>query len=338
MNYFTQSLRDFISSNININNKFEFEQFKVGRSNITYKIFDESNSYVLRRPPFGNILESAHNMQREFHILSELAKTNIPVAKPIFFTTKNSYTDSDFYIMEYVDGETIANNLVANKFNSKDKVKISSSFIQTLAQLHNFNFQETELKNLGKHENYIERQLSRWSKQLEAQKVREIKDLNLATKMLFEKIPIQLKTSIVHGDYRLDNVRVSNNLVTAILDWELCTIGDPLADLGTVIASWSNLNEIETPFTNAPTLSSGFADRKSLLEEYEKLTNTDLSNIEYYIRLSFWKHAMIMEGVYVRYSLGYYGEVDKKEIEAFGNSTLMFAKKASNPNLLKEIL
>jgi len=310
MNYFTETLRDFISSNINISNKFEFEQFKVGRSNITYKIFDESNSYVLRRPPFGNILESAHNMQREFHIISELVKNKI----------------------------TIANNLVANKFNSKDKVKISSSFIQTLAQLHNFNFQETDLKNLGKHENYIERQLSRWSKQLEAQKVREIKDLNLATKMLFEKIPIQLKTSIVHGDYRLDNVRVSDNLVAAILDWELCTIGDPLADLGTVIASWSNLDEIDTPFTNAPTLSSGFADRKSLLEEYEKLTNTDLSNIEYYIRLSFWKHAMIMEGVYVRYSLGYYGEVDKKEVEAFGNSTLMFAKKASNPNLLKEIL
>jgi len=287
MNYFTETLRDFISSNINISNKFDFEQFKVGRSNITYKIFDESNSYVLRRPPFGNILESAHNMQREFRIISELAKTDIPVAKPIFFTDKNSYTDSDFYIMEFIDGVTIANNLVANNFNSK----------------------ESELKNLGKHENYIERQLSRWSKQLEAQKVREIKDLNLATKMLFEKIPIQLKTSIVHGDYRLDNVRVSDNLVAAILDWELCTIGDPLADLGTVIASWSNLDEIDTPFTNAPTLSSGFADRKSLLEEYEKLTNTDLSNIEYYIRLSFWKHAMIMEGVYVRYSLGYYGEV-----------------------------
>lgn len=338
MDYFTDSLREFISSNIEIEKEFEYEQFKVGRSNITYKIFDDSNSYVLRRPPFGKILESAHNMQREFNIISELSKTNIPVAKPIFFTNKNVHSDSDFYIMEFIDGVTIADNFVANKFTSEEKVKISNSFIQSLAQLHNFRFQETELKNLGKHENYIERQLSRWSKQLEAQKVRELKDLNIATKMLFENIPTQLRTSIVHGDYRLDNVRISNNSVAAILDWELCTIGDSLADLGTVIASWSNLDEIDTPFINAPTLSSGFIDRNSLLEEYEKNTNSDLRNIEYFIRLSFWKHAMIMEGVYVRYSLGYYGEVDKKEIEAFGNSTLMFAKKASNPNLLKEIL
>lgn len=338
MDYFTDSLRDFISSNIEIEKEFEYEQFKVGRSNITYKIFDDSNSYVLRRPPFGKILESAHNMQREFNIISELSKTNIPVAKPIFFTNKNVHSDSDFYIMEFIDGVTIADNFVANKFTSEEKVKISNSFIQSLAQLHNFRFQETELKNLGKHENYIERQLSRWSKQLEAQKVRELKDLNLATKMLFENIPTQLRTSIVHGDYRLDNVRISNNSVAAILDWELCTIGDSLADLGTVIASWSNLDEIDTPFINAPTLSSGFIDRNSLLEEYEKNTNSDLRNIEYFIRLSFWKHAMIMEGVYVRYSLGYYGEVNKKEIEEFGNSTLMFAKKASNPNLLKEIL
>ncbi|MDA2969681.1 MAG: phosphotransferase family protein [Actinomycetota bacterium] len=338
MDYFTDSLREFISSNIEIEKEFEYEQFKVGRSNITYKIFDDSNSYVLRRPPFGKILESAHNMQREFNIISELSKTNIPVAKPIFFTNKNVHSDSDFYIMEFIDGVTIADNFVANKFTSEEKVKISNSFIQSLAQLHNFRFQETELKNLGKHENYIERQLSRWSKQLEAQKVRELKDLNLATKMLFENIPTQLRTSIVHGDYRLDNVRISNNSVAAILDWELCTIGDSLADLGTVIASWSNLDEIDTPFINAPTLSSGFIDRNSLLEEYEKNTNSDLRNIEYFIRLSFWKHAMIMEGVYVRYSLGYYGEVNKKEIEEFGNSTLMFAKKASNPNLLKEIL
>jgi len=338
MDYFTDSLREFISSNIEIEKEFEYEQFKVGRSNITYKIFDDSNSYVLRRPPFGKILESAHNMQREFNIISELSKTNIPVAKPIFFTNKNVHSDSDFYIMEFIDGVTIADNFVANKFTSEEKVKISNSFIQSLAQLHNFRFQETELKNLGKHENYIERQLSRWSKQLEAQKVRELKDLNIATKMLFENIPTQLRTSIVHGDYRLDNVRISNNSVAAILDWELCTIGDSLADLGTVIASWSNLDEIDTPFINAPTLSSGFIDRNSLLEEYEKNTNSDLRNIEYFIRLSFWKHAMIMEGVYVRYSLGYYGEVNKKEIEEFGNSTLMFAKKASNPNLLKEIL
>ena len=155
---------------------------------------------------------------------------------------------------------------------------------------------------------------------------------------MIETLPTQQKVSIVHGDYRLDNVRIENNKVAAILDWELCTLGDPLADLGTIIASWSNSEEKDTPFIYSPSLSGGFLSRSEILSIYESNTSLDLKDIEFYVRLSFWKHAMIMEGVYVRYSLGYYGDVEKKEIDAFAQSTLNFAKKASNINLLKEIL
>ena len=126
-------------------------------------------------------------------------------------------------------------------------------------------------------------------------------------------------------------------MVAAIVDWELCTLGDPLADLGTVIASWSNKNETDTPFIYSPSLSDGFPSRQEIINLYGSKSDLDLKNVEFYVRLSFWKHAMIMEGVYVRYSLGYYGNVDKKDVEAFGKSTLSFAKKASNKNLLKEI-
>ena len=240
MEFFDKKIRTYITSNIELEYQFRFEQFKVGRSNITFKIFDDSNSYVLRRPPFGDKLESAHNMQREFKIISELCKNNIKVPKPILICTGRTISDDDFYIMEYIDGVTIADNLVADNYSSNDKKEITNSFITTLAELHTFDVKNSNLNDLGKHEDYVERQLNRWTKQFNAQKVRDIPDLDVATKLLFDTIPAQQKVSIVHGDYRLDNVRINNNSVAAIVDWELCTLGDPLADIGTVIASWSN--------------------------------------------------------------------------------------------------
>ena len=337
MDFFNNQIREYISSNIDLNIDFDFEKFKVGRSNITFKIFDSKNTYVLRRPPFGNKLESAHNMKREYKIITELSKNNLKVPNPIYLCDDKNISEDDFYIMEYIDGETIADNLIAENYSKKDKELITNSFVTTLTELHNFDVQSSGLKDLGNHEGYVERQLIRWNKQFSAQKVREINDLDVATNILLEKIPTQQRVSIVHGDYRLDNVRIKNNNVAAILDWELCTLGDPLADLGTVIASWANEKEKDTPFIYSPSLSEGFPSRETILKLYEEKSQLNLNEIEFYIRLSFWKHAMIMEGVYVRYSLGYYGNVDKKEVEALGESTLSFAHKASAKNLLKEI-
>ena len=337
MDFFNNQLREYISSNIDLNIDFDFEKFKVGRSNITFKIFDSKNTFVLRRPPFGNKLESAHNMQREYKIITELSKNNLKVPNPMHLCTDKNISQDDFYIMEYIDGETIADNSNAENYSKKDKELITNSFVTTLTELHNFDVLSSGLKDLGKHEGYVERQLIRWNKQFSAQKVREINDLDVATNILLEKIPTQQRVSIVHGDYRLDNVRVKDNNVAAVLDWELCTLGDPLADLGTVIASWADKKEKDTPFIYSPSLSGGFPSRDKILNLYEENSQLNLNEIEFYVRLSFWKHAMIMEGVYVRYSLGYYGNVDKKEVEAFGESTLSFAQKASAQNLLKEI-
>ena len=337
MDFFNTRIRELIVENIEIDRNFQYEQFKVGRSNITFKIFDDKNSYVLRRPPYGNKLESAHNMSREYKIIDELSKNNLKVPKPIFLYTEKDITEDDFYIMEYVEGKTISDNIEAKLLSSDEKQTISNSFIETIADIHNFDVVNSKLNDLGKHEGYVERQLNRWTKQFEAQKVREIEDLDFATEMLFQNIPKQQKISIVHGDYRLDNVRVNNGKVAAVVDWELCTIGDPLADLGTIIASWSNSKEKDTPFIYSPTLSDGFLSRSELLEIYSNNSDLDLKNIEFYVRLSYWKHAMIMEGVYVRYSRGSYGKINKKEIELFKQSTVMFAKKAANQDLLKEI-
>ena len=337
MDFFNNQIRELIVKNIDIDKNFQYEQFKVGRSNITFKIFDDKNSYVLRRPPYGNKLESAHNMSREYRIIDELSKNNLKVPKPIFLYTEKDISDDDFYIMEYIEGKTISDNIEAELLSTDEKITISNSFIETIADIHNFDVVSSKLEDLGKHQGYVERQLNRWTKQFEAQKVREIDDLDYATELLFENIPKQQKISIVHGDYRLDNVRVNNGSVAAVVDWELCTIGDPLADIGTIIASWSNSKEKDTPFIYSPTLSDGFLSRSELLEIYSNNSDLDLKNIEFYVRLSYWKHAMIMEGVYVRYSRGSYGKINKKEIELFKQSTVMFAKKAANQDLLKEI-
>ena len=338
MDFFSEKLKKYISSVVDISEDFNFEQFKVGRSNITFKIFDNANSFVLRRPPFGLKLESAHNMGREYKILKVLSENGLRVPKPMYLYNKKELSVDDFYIMEFIEGETIANNQIADEFNEIQKNTITESFIEALSEIHNFDVISSELNDLGKHEDYVERQINRWNKQFQSQKVREIKELESATKLLLDNIPSQQTVGIVHGDYRLDNVRVKDNQVAAVLDWELCTLGDPLADMGTVIASWNTKQEKDSPFIYSPTLSGGFPTRKDVIELYLNNSDLDLSDIEFYARLSFWKHAMIMEGVYIRYSMGSYGKTNENEIESFKNSTIKFANKAANKNLLEEII
>ena len=337
MDFFTEKLKKYISSVVDISEDFEFEQFQVGRSNITFKIFDDTNAFVLRRPPFGLKLESAHNMGREYKIIKVLNENGLRVPKPLYLYNKKELSQDDFYIMEFIDGETIANNDVADNYKATEKNKITESFIKALSEIHNFDVISSELNDLGKHENYVERQINRWNKQFQSQKVREINELDSATKLLLNNIPSQQTVGIVHGDYRLDNVRVRDNQVVAVLDWELCTLGDPLADMGTVIASWNTKKEKDSPFIYSPTLSGGFPTREDVIELYLNNSNLDLNDIEFYTRLSFWKHAMIMEGVYIRYSMGAYGKTNENEIESFKNSTIKFANKAANKNLLEEI-
>ena len=274
MDFFSEKLKKYISSVVDISEDFNFEQFKVGRSNITFKIFDDANSFVLRRPPFGLKLESAHNMGREYKILKVLSENGLRVPKPMYLYNKKELSVDDFYIMEFIEGETIANNQIADEFNEIQKNTITESFIKALSEIHNFDVISSELNDLGKHEDYVERQINRWNKQFQSQKVREIKELESATKLLLDNIPSQQTVGIVHGDYRLDNVRVKDNQVAAVLDWELCTLGDPLADMGTVIASWNTKQEKDSPFIYSPTLSGGFPTRKDVMESvsYTHLT------------------------------------------------------------------
>ena len=222
MDFFTEKLKKYISSVIDISEDFEFEQFQVGRSNITFKIFDDTNAFVLRRPPFGLKLESAHNMGREYKIIKVLNENGLRVPKPLYLYNKKELSQDDFYIMEFIDGETIANNQVADNYKTREKNRITESFIKALSEIHNFDVISSKLNDIGKHENYVERQINRWNKQFQSQKVREINELDSATKLLLNNIPSQQTVGIVHGDYRLDNVRVKDNQVVAVLACEPC--------------------------------------------------------------------------------------------------------------------
>ena len=339
MNPFNDKIRLCISENLDLSHNFDFEQFKVGRSNLTYKIFDDKNTYVLRRPPLSSKLQSAHDMEREHKIISNLHNCGYRVPKPYLLCNDKSISEDDFYIMEYVDGLTVATVEDANPLSSELKESISKDYMITICELHNIEVKDSGLSDLGKHENYIERQLNRWLKQWDSQKTRDIKDLDVSTKLLFDSIPEQQKTSIVHGDYRLDNVKIGKDgEVLAVLDWELCTLGDPLADLGTIIASWVHKDELKSPFVYSPNKSGGFFERSLLLEIYDEKTSLDLQNVEFYTRFSYWKHALIMEGVFFRYSSGAYGNVDKETIDLFGESALSFASYSNKKNLIKELL
>ena len=276
-------------------------------------------------------------MGREYKILKVLNENGLRVPKPLYLYNKKELSTDDFYIMQFIEGDTIANDQVAERYDQSQKKTITESFIKALTEIHNFNVINSELSNLGKHEDYVVRQINRWNKQFQSQKVREIKELESATNLLLDYIPPQQTVGIVHGDYRLDNVRVKDNKVTAVLDWELCTLGDPLADMGTVVASWNTKKEKDSPFIYSPTLSGGFPTREDVIKLYLNESNLDLKDIEFYTRLSYWKHAMIMEGVYIRYSMGSYGKTNENEIESFKDSTIKFANKAANKNLLEEI-
>jgi len=339
MNPFNDKIRLWISENLDLSHDFDFEQFKVGRSNLTYKIFDKQNTYVLRRPPFSSKLQSAHDMVREHKIILNLHNCGYRVPQPYLLCTEEDISENDFYIMEYIDGLTIATIEDSDPLPNKMKEKISKDYIATICELHNIKIEDSGLKELGRHEKYIERQLKRWLSQWSSQKTRDIEDLDKSTKLLFESIPEQQRTSIVHGDYRLDNVKVGKNgKILAVLDWELCTLGDPLADLGTIIASWVSKDEIESPFLYSPNKSGGFLKRRTLLDIYEEKTDLDLKDIEFYTRFSYWKHALIMEGVFFRYSSGAYGNVDKETIDLFGESALSFASYSNKQSLLEELL
>lgn len=296
----------------------QFELITGGHSNLTFKCTDANgNAYVLRRPPLGHVLESAHDMGREFKIISALQEADVPVPKTWGLCKDVTVNEAPFYIMDYVEGTVLNDSVIGAEYGAEYRADLSVDVIDILARLHQINPDDVGLGDLGRKEAYIARQMKRWTGQWEASKTHEIPAMEETARLLLENMPEQIGATIVHGDYRLGNMLVGGSQVKAILDWELCTLGDPLADVGYLLNNWVAPGEIEQrEGDQSPTAAGGFASREELCELYTKKTGRDLSGINYYRAFSHWRLAAIGQGVYKRYLMGAMGKDREMDLEA----------------------
>jgi aminoglycoside phosphotransferase (APT) family kinase protein len=299
---------------------FTFDVIAGGHSNLTYRVTGADGArFVLRRPPLGHVLASAHDMGREFRIISGLQGSSVPVAPALGFCDDPAVNDAPFYVMGFVDGHVLRDRATAEAVLSPAaRRRAGEALVDTLAEIHRVDLHAAGLHDLGRHEGYIARQLKRWYGQWNQQKTRELVAIDRVHDHLSAHIPEQGPATIVHGDYRLDNCMVDDGgEVVAVLDWEICTLGDPLADLGLLQVYWTGPNAPASAWTGSATSAAGFLDRADLVERYASVSGRDVGELPFYVSFAYWKLACILEGVYARYLGGALGDRDAAELEPF---------------------
>ena len=283
-----------------------------GRSNLTYRVNDAmGRTFVVRRPPLHGGLDSAHDMGREARILRALAPSSVPVPDVIGECADPEVIGAPFFVMDFVDGFVVRDAASADTLPLGSRSRAARNLVRTLADLHELAPSDVGLETLGRSHGYIERQLARWLRQSEQLGESARLAIQRVHGLLAQWLPEQQRVSIVHGDYRLDNAIISERgEIRAILDWELCTLGDPLADLGMLIAYWAEGQTEYGVLKDAPTTVEGFLTRAEVIDAYAARSSLDLSALPFYVAFALWKIAAIMGGVHERYSTGAYGAMD----------------------------
>jgi aminoglycoside phosphotransferase (APT) family kinase protein len=278
-----------------------------GRSNLTYRVDFGGSRLVLRRPPLGHVLPTAHDMSREFRVLSALADTGIPVPAPVAICSDADVIGAPFYLMEYVDGVVLRTREDGEQLTPAQARQLSDRLIEMLAAIHGVDIAGTGLSGFGRPEGYLARQLSRWQRQWELSNTREMPGYDRLVERLAAGLPADGDHALVHGDFRLDNMLVrlgEQPAVAAVVDWEMSTLGDPLADLGLTLVYWADPDDaqwgdisIGATVTGMP----GFLSRSELADSYAELTGRDLSGIGYYMAFGCFKLAVVLEGIHARF-------------------------------------
>jgi aminoglycoside phosphotransferase (APT) family kinase protein len=274
-----------------------------GRSNLTYLLHSGEHRWVLRRPPLGRRLASAHNMSREETVLRALASSDVPVPAVVASCEDDELLGAPFYVMEYVAGRVI---------RSPDDLDLGPAecrhcalaLVQTLAELHTLDYEQLGLGSFGRPQGYLERQMRRWFDQLDASRVRELPLLDELGRRLATALPQSEAGTILHGDYRIDNVLLMSEdptRIAAVLDWEMSTLGDPLCDLGMLLMYWGRPGERFASPVHAITAAAGFPERDELSDLYGELTGFSLEHLRFYIAFSYFKLAVIVEGIHARH-------------------------------------
>jgi len=299
------------------------EQFKGGQSNPTYKVVTESKNLVLRRKPPGVLLPSAHAVDREYKVMTALQQTSVPVPKTYGLCEDEEVIGTPFFVMDFLDGN-IYWDLLLNDKSPAERSDIYASKNNVIAQLHMVNYESVGLSDYGKPGNYIARQVSRWTKQYIASETQDIPAMNKLIDWLPSNIPDEDETSIVHGDYRLDNmVFNTNNNVMGVLDWELSTLGHPIADFNYHCMGWRNIPQlVDEKFCK----ENGIPTEKEYRDMYSKITDKNLDeHWEFYTIFNFFKLAGILQGIMGRVRDG---TAASKHAEDRGDQVIPLAESA----------
>ena len=289
-----------------------FELISGGRSNLTYRVDGPGGRCVLRRPPLGHVLPTAHDMAREHRVLAALADTDVPVARPLALCTDAEVNGAPFYVMEYRDG-VVVNERMPEGFAAEPAVRrgIGLALVDVLVRLHRLDYAALGLADFGRPEGYLERQVRRWAQQWEKSKVEELPEIEALIGRLRAALPASPAPTLVHGDYRLGNVALDAadpTRIVAVFDWEMATLGDPLADLGYTLIYWGEAGD--PPEARMPggfqavTAVPGFPTRAELVAEYARRSGRDVAHVDFYQVLALYKLAVISEGIYARHLQG----------------------------------
>jgi aminoglycoside phosphotransferase (APT) family kinase protein len=286
------------------------EQYPSGHSNLTYCLHLGGRSLVLRRPPFGSKVKTAHDMGREFRVLSKLHEVYSPAPRVLLYCDDRAVLGAPFYLMEPITGIILRRDLPASlEFSPEIARRLSESFLDNLVSLHSLDYAAIGLGELGKPQGYLERQVKGWIERYYGSKTHELSEVDGICAWMTRHMPSNCGAALIHNDYKYDNVVVDAKDITRIvgvLDWEMCTIGDALSDLGTALAYWvdaqdpAELQKIRW----GPTACAGSLTRRQLVERYAKATGRDLSDIVFYLVFARFKIAVIVQQIYYRYDQG----------------------------------
>ncbi|MFJ9507951.1 phosphotransferase family protein [Streptomyces anulatus] len=275
-----------------------------GRSNLTYTVSDGTGRWVVRRPPLGHVLATAHDMTREHRVISGLYPTAVPVPEPLLLCEDDSVIGAPFYVMEYVEGTPYRTAEQLAPLGPERTRAAVLGLVDTLVDLHAVDPGAVGLGDFGRPDGFLDRQLRRWGKQLDASRNRDLAGIDELHASLGRQLPSSPAPTVVHGDYRLDNVLLgSDDRIKAVLDWEMSTLGDPLTDLGLLVMYSSDLGLPKSPVSTTSG-AAGHPSPTELIERYAARSGRDTSAISWYTAFAWFKLAVILEGIHYRYTLG----------------------------------
>ncbi len=308
----TEALRQYLKAQFpDVQAELSVSQFPSGFSNLTYQLTWGAYDWVLRRPPFGANVKSGHDMSREHTILTALKDSPVQAPKPILFCEDETVLGAPFYIMERVKGVILRGYMTPEQLPDAHTMSgIAQSWVHTFATLHQTDLQNTQLHTLGKPEGYVTRQVEGWIKRYEKAKTDEIAEMDKVAQWLSANKPSEVDACLIHNDYKYDNVVLNpENLteITAVLDWEMATLGDPLMDLGTSLGYWLEATDPEPLklLQLSPTTSAGNPTREEVVALYEKASGKTIDNAVFYYAFGAYKIAVIVQQIYYRYKKGY---------------------------------